>query len=162
MDQNFADRLARIQASNKPLAVPGGAQADLIGTTGTPASLEPYPHQAPKTYDQKFNLAVVNNLILGGIWMSVTGYIAANFNSVIKGFLGADATAEALTNLQWGMGTALAVSFALFYWVAREAIRDVGKVHGMPASLAIGGVLGLVAGAGPVTVFNVLVDLGYL
>ncbi|MEL6958066.1 MAG: hypothetical protein AAGL89_03815 [Pseudomonadota bacterium] len=161
MDQSFADRLARIQSTSESIAVPGGAQADLIGTTGTPDVMTPYPVQTPQTYEQRFRMAIINNLILGAIWMAITAYLAANFPSVVKGFVGAEATAEDVTNMRVGLGVALAVSGGLFWWVVREAIRDLGKAHGMPASLAVGGVIGIILGAGPTAVMQMLTDMGY-
>lgn len=165
MDQSFADRLARIQSQNTPVAVPGAETVELIGQTtqnALPAMDEIYPTQAPKTYDQRFKMAIVNNLLLGFIWMGITGYIAANFGTTADFLAGTGASEESIFNMRVGVAVGLIVSFALCYWVIREAARDLGKVHGMPASLAVGCIIGVVAGAGPVTVFNVLVEAGYL
>lgn len=165
MDQSFADRLARIQANQSTAAVPGGEQMELVGQTNRnalPSLEELYPTKAHKSYDERFKMAIVNNLILGLIWMLPTGYAAANFFVVAEFLAGADATAEYLLNTQIGLGIAILVSGGLFYWVGREALRDLGKAHGMPLSLAIGGALGAVMGAGPVTVIQFLRENGTL
>ena len=165
MDQNFADRLARIQSKGGSVAVPGGQDVELIGQTqrnALPSMQDLYPNQTPQTYDQRFKMAILNYLILGFIWMGVTGFIAANFLASAEFLAGAAPTEDSLRNIKWGLAVALITSFALCYWVVKEAIRDLGKVHGMPGSLAIGCVLGVVAGAGPVTIFNLLVETGYL
>lgn len=94
-------------------------------------------------------MAIINNVILGFIWMAITGHIAANFAPTTAFLAGAEATADSLMNIRVGIIVALIVSFALGYWVIREALRDPGKVHGMPASLAVGCVLGGIAGAAP-------------
>lgn len=165
MDQSFADRLARIQSSGASVAVPGGRDAELIGQTNRnalPSMQELYPTHTPQTYDQRFKMAILNYLILGFIWMGATGFIAANFFVTAEFLAGAAPTEDSLRNIKWGLGVALITSFGLCYWVIKQAIRDVGKVHGMPGSLAIGCVLGTLAGAGPVTIFNLLVETGYL
>lgn len=154
MDTSFADRLARIQATQEAVAVPGAEAADLIGQTPrsqSPSLQDLYPTQAPKSYDQRFKIAIFNNLMLGLIWMAPTGFAAVNFSAVVDVLAGQAPSAEAILNTQVGLGMAILVSGGLFYWVGREALRDMGKVHGMPLSLAIGGALGAVIGAGPVT-----------
>lgn len=163
MDTSFADRLARIQATQEAVAVPGAEAVDLIGQSTrnlTPALQDRYPTQAPKTYDQRFKMAIINNLILGLIWMVPTGFAAVNFFAVVDFLAGKDASAEAVLNTQVGLGMAILVSGGLFYWVGREALRDLGKVHGMPLSLAIGGALGAVIGAGPVTLMRYVSENG--
>ena len=165
MNQSFADRLARIQATQAPAAVPGGDQMELVGggtRNALPSMEELYPTQARKTYDQRFKMAIVNNLILGMIWMLPTGYAAANFFAVAEFLAESEGTAESAFNTQVGLGIALLVSGGLFYWVIREALRDLGKVGGMPASLAIGGVIGGVIGAGPLTVAKFFLEDGAL
>lgn len=165
MDQSFADRLARIQATQAPAAVPGGDQMELVGggtSNALPSMEELYPTKAHQTYDQRFKMAIVNNIILGLIWMLPTGYAAANFFPVAEFLAGSEATAEATLNTQIGLGIAILVSGGLFYWVIREALRDLGKVGGMPASLAIGGALGAVVGAGPLTVAKLFLEDGTL
>ena len=161
MDQSFADRLARIQTTQTPEAVTGGETMDLIGSTNRntlPSMQELYPTAKHKTYDQKFKMAIVNNLILGLIWMLPTGYAAANFLPVADFLAGADPSDQSVLNIRVGMGVGLLVSFGLFYWVGREALRDLGKAHGMPASLAIGGAIGAVIGIGPATVFRLFLE----
>ncbi|WP_439142553.1 hypothetical protein, partial [Pseudooctadecabacter sp.] len=163
IDTSFADRLARIQATQEALAVPGGEAAQLIGQSPrnqTPSIQEHYPTHAPKTYDQRSKMAIINNLILGLIWMVPTGFAAVNFFAVVDFLAGKDASAEAVLNTQVGLGMAILVSGGLFYWVGREALRDLGKVHGMPLSLAIGGALGAVIGAGPVTLARAFMGNG--
>lgn len=165
MNQDFADRLARIQTTGTPVAANGAQDLELIGQSGRnamPSLNDIHPTKAPQTYDQRFKMAVVNTLILGFIWMAMTGYIAANFFTTADFLAGVGATDESTTNIKVGLGVGLAVSFGLCYWVIKAALRDLGKVHGMPASLAVGCVLGAIAGAGPVTVFTLLVDMGYL
>ena len=157
MDQSFAVRLSRIQATNESVKVPSGQSVDLIGTSQQNAlksMQELYPLPEPQTYEQKFRKAIVNNLFLGLIWMIPTGYGIANFFPVADFFAGTEPTKEVLLHTQYLIGAVLAVSIFLFNWVGRQAIRDLGKAHGTPASLAIGGLLGGLIGAGPITVFK--------
>jgi len=161
MDQAFADRLARISASNAPIAV--DPNVDVIGSSGRnkKAPLQDiYPNKEPLSYDQRFKMKIVHNFIGGLAWMGPTGYLAANFWGTAKFLAGAEATKESYFNTQVGLGVALAVSFALCYWVVREAIRDLGKLHGMPMSLAVGAVFGCLLGAGPVTAFKFAQEYG--
>ena len=160
MDTSFADRLARIGAQETVAVDPN---VERVGSSVTRTSLtDAHPLPAPKTYDQRFKATIINNLILGFVWMAATGFIAVNFFAVVTFLAGSDPTASSVTNITWGVGVALVVSGGLFYWVTREAMQDVGKLHGMPASLAIGGCIGTVVGAGPTALVHYANEYGFI
>lgn len=159
MDTSFADRLARINSQNGTVAV--DPNVDLIGSGGA-ASMSPLQGVGePLTYDQRFKKTIVNNILLGILWMAPTAFIGANFFAAADFIAGHDPTAESLFNTQVGLGIALLVSFGLFGWVAREAVKDLGKLHGMPMSLAVGGLLGVALGTGPITLYNLFLEHGH-
>lgn len=154
MNTSFSERLARI--NENPSAVAPDPNVDLIGSSGTKQDAADKHYQAPEplTYDQRFKQIIINNIIMGFAWMAATGFVAVNFWTVSSFFAGSSASQESLLNTQIGLAVGLAVSFGLFYWVARQAIKDLGKLHGMPMSLAIGGAIGVALGAGPVAAYN--------
>lgn len=158
MDQSFADRLARINGTNGAMAV--NPNADLIGATAS-TPLPDLPRTAePLSYDQRFKMRILNHIFSGIAWMAPTGYIAVNYWAAADFLAGSDATEQSLMNVQAGLAVALTTSIGLYYWVAREAVRDMGKLHGMPLSLAIGGAIGAAIGAGPVTLFALAQEYG--
>jgi len=161
VNQSFNDRLARIQTHQQSASVAGAENIDLIGQTKQnklPSMEELYPTQKPKTYNQKFNMAIVNNILLGILWMGPTGFVAANLLPTADFFAGTGATQDSVFNVRMGLGIGVVTSLGLFYWVFREAVRDLGKAHGMPMSLVIGGAIGGLIGAGPIAVFNLLTN----
>jgi hypothetical protein len=160
MDTSFTDRLARIGAQNSVAVDPN---VQLVGSSvKRPALNEAHPVRAPKTYDQPFRSTIINNIIMGFFWMAVTGFIAVNFNGAVTFLAGSDPTASSITNITWGVGVALVLSTGLFYWVTREAIRDLGKLHGMPILLAIDSCIGTVVDVGRTAIFHYAVDYGVL
>jgi len=160
MDSSFADRLARINSQNG--SMPVNPDVDLIGTSSGPTNLEPLQKNVePLTYDQRFKKRIVNNILLGILWMAPTGLIGANFFAAAAFLAGSCATEESLFNMQVGLGVGLLVSLGFFAFVANQAMKDLGKLHGMPMSLAVGGVIGGLLGAGPITAFNFAQENGF-